>query len=123
MALGLEKRESLVAMYMDLSKAFDCLDHSLLIKKSKQFGIEGQSARWLISCLSNRVQSVKFKGKTSGKECINIGVPQGSILGPTLFIMFINNLLSTFSRPGVNIIAYADNTNYIVNGTSVEALI
>ena len=77
---------------MDLSKAFDCLPHDLLIAKLEAYGIGRSSLLLLMPYLKHRRQSVKIKGIRSLFQLIKSGVPQGSILGPILFNIFINVL-------------------------------
>ena len=80
------------AILMDLSKAFDCLPHDLLIAKLEAYGLDRGALKLLLSYLNNRKQSVKVKGVKSILQLIKNSVPQGSILGPILFSIFINDI-------------------------------
>ena len=78
-------------LFVDLSKAFDTLGHSGLITKLQSYGIKGQALQWFTNYLFARHQVVQFNNQTSEKFPFTCGVPQGSILGPVLFLIFFNN--------------------------------
>ena len=80
------------AVFVDLAKAFDCVDHAILLKKLTGYGICGGVHSWLKSFLCGRTQQVVFKGNLSSKGPITVGVPQGSILGPLFFSIYVNDL-------------------------------
>ena len=98
-----------INIYLDMSKAFDILDHRILIDKLKYYGITGTALDLFISYLSNRKQYVDFKGIKSNTLDIKSGVPQGSILGPLLFIIFINDFSKSSNL--FDFIIYADDTS------------
>lgn len=105
---------------VDFKKAFDLVDHKILLKKMKQYKLSDDSLSWFSSYLLNRKQKVSVNNAVSEDAYILDGVPQGSILGPLLFIMFINDLpLYTNS---VNTDMYADDTNLYVSGESKSAI-
>ena len=75
-----------------LTKGFDTVSHEILIHKLKKYGITGNALNWFTSYLSNHVQFVKYNNSISQSKHIYIGIPQGTILGPILFLLYINDL-------------------------------
>ena len=102
-------------------KAFDTVNHSILLDKLYIYGIRGPALSWITSYLSNRCQYVVYNGYESERKYINCGVPQGSILGPLLFLIYINDLpaVSKLFMP----ILFADDTNLFCTSQNVNSLI
>ena len=104
----LDKGKTPINVYLDLSKAFDTLDHNILLHKLKYYGIEGTALCLFESYLNERQQYVDFEVTPSNCNRILTGVPQGSVLGPLLFIIYINDIAR--SSKHFNFIIYADDT-------------
>src|SRR6218665_1026317 len=98
-----------LGVFFDISKGFDTVNHGLLINKLENIGIIGVVKNWFIDYLHNRGQYVCFKGVVSQPTLITCGVPQGSILGPLLFLLYINDLASVSSI--LTFILFANDTN------------
>ena len=96
---------------MDLSKAFDTIDHNILYIKLRHYGINGVPLNWLINYLTGRQQFVKLDDEISNTLPISTGVTQGSILGPLLFILYINDLHMASDK--FKAILYADDTTLV----------
>ena len=97
--------------FVDLEKAFDTVNHYILISKLDHYGISGKSKDWITSYLSNRNQHVKLNGVKSNDKVITCGVPQGSILGPLLFTIYINDMHK--AMPNSSFFHFADATNLL----------
>ncbi|CAB4020456.1 Hypothetical predicted protein [Paramuricea clavata] len=99
-------------IYLDFAKAFDSVDHQILLRKLKSYGVPGRLLDWFRDYLSGRTQRVVVEGVPSSWVPVISGVPQGSILGPILFAVFINDLPEVISN-GSSEAMYADDTNAV----------
>jgi hypothetical protein len=114
---ALNEKKHTVAIFCDLRKAFDTVNHDILLKKLFKMGIRGVELHWFRDYLSNRKQFVFLDGKSSSLLDILIGVPQGSILGPLLFLLYINDLpLCT----ELMLILFADDTTLSASGDDLN---
>ena len=106
---------------MDLSKAFDTIDHHILIQKLKYYGVRGNALNWFISYLSDRKQYVVVNGVKSTTQCSTCGVPQGSVLGPLLFLIYINDIANSSNI--VTFSLFADDTCGTLSNKNINTLI
>ena len=100
------EKEKIGACFLDISKCFDCIDHELLLFKLRKYGVINNEITWFTSFLSDRKQSVFCHGNISDAKNIRVGIPQGIILGPSLFLIFINDISECIRSCTCNI--YAD---------------
>ena len=107
-------------VFVDLQKAFDTVDHKILLAKLNHYGIRGVSNDWFKSYLFNRNQYVSINGYESGLAALNCGVPQGSVLGPLLFLLYINDLNQAINFCKVH--HFADDTNLLCLSNSIKKL-
>ena len=98
---SLDTGDLLIGVFLDLKKAFDTVDHKILLDKMHAYGISGNILRWFRSYLINRSQFVSYDDRQSAIQSITCGVPQGSILGPLLFIIYMNYICRRILSNGI----------------------
>lgn len=116
----LDNKQFSIGIFIDLSKAFDTIDHNILIRKLQCYGIRGSVLDWFKSYLNNRQQYTCINDANSDVKQVTCGVPQGSILGPLLFIIYINDIVHASDI--ANLIMFADDTNLFYSNNSLDTL-
>lgn len=116
----LDAGDSFLTVFIDFSKAFDTVNHSILLKKLHHIGFRGNSYNWFQSYLSNRKQYVTIHDSTSDYRDVTIGVPQGSTLGPLLFIIYINDLCNCLLY--LDALHFADDTTLFIGGSNLRLI-
>ena len=107
-------------VFIDLTKAFDTIDHEIILRKMSYLGVDQAAIKWFSSYLSGRTQRCNVSGKLSSARTLSCGVPQGSILGPLLFLIYINDLPN--SLRGAVPRMFADDTNLTLSAKTLTEL-
>ena len=118
---ALDRGECVIGVFLDFSKAFDTVDHSILKMKLNKYRIKGTQLKWFEDYINDRKQYITYNNSAKSKsQTIKCGVPQGSILGPLLFLIYINDL-STVSEACLPIL-FADDTNILITGINIDVM-
>lgn len=124
---SLEQNDIPLGLFLDLSKAYDTLNYDILLIKLQYYGFRDFTLKWFESYLSNRKQVVILKncnGVKSESDDITLGIPQGSVIGPILFLVYINDILEiTENINYCNIVTYADDTNLLIKAKNMPELL
>lgn len=120
-------KDAMMGLFLDLSKAYDCLNYKILIEKLEKYGLRGNALSWVDSYLSGRSQMVAVAGESgtflSHTEEVTMGIPQGSVVGPLLFVIYVNDLRSVVNRQNHRMICYADDTNLLIKHKQLDNLL
>ena len=120
-ATAIDEKQLSIGVFIDLRKAFDTIDHSLLLQKMERYGIRGVTNDWLKSYLNNRLQYVDINNTASQLRRVTCGVPQGSVLGPKLFILYLNDIFTVSNI--LKFVTFADDTNLLCSGKDLKDLL
>ena len=118
---ALDHKDYAICIFLDLEKAFDTISHEILLKKLEHYGFRGHSNIFFKSYLSNRKQYCLVNGKQTDYQNISFGVPQGSVLGPLFFLIFINDISMAMSKCNGKL--FADDTSLLLHHKQINVLI
>ena len=121
---SLDKQKIVGGLFRDLQKAFDCVNHNILLAKLEFYGVSGIANKLLKSNLNNRYQRTVIKDNMNNKissewDLVKHGVPQGSILGPLLFLVYVNDLSRTINKLASTVL-FADDTSIIISNSNQD---
>ena len=115
------EKQTTLGVFLDFSKAFDTVDHDILLQKLEVYGIRGLALSWFRSYLTDRLQFVSYDNVYSTRKRVTTGVPQGSVLGPLLFLLYINDMTNVCND--LFPIPFADDSNLFITGENINDLI
>ena len=117
---AMDRKENTIGVFLDLSKAFDTVNHNIMLRKLEFYGIRGIALQWFKHYLSGRKQYVMFNNTQSSMQYITCGVPQGSVLGPLLFLIYINDIPNCLKHS--KSIVFADDTTIFTSCNNMNTL-
>ena len=117
---NMDKRLFSCAVFIDLKKAFDTVDHKILLDKLNYYGLRGIDNQWFSSYLTNRTQTTEINSFISDKEVVSCGVPQGSVPGPLLFLLYVNDI--QYCSRKLKFFLFADDTNVLYSHENFKTL-
>ena len=120
-ARSIDSSRHTIGIFLDLSKAFDTINHNILLYKLSHYGIRGKALEWFRNYLTNRRQFVHINGISSSKQPVSCGVPQGSLLGPLLFLIYINDIQNSSNI--LQFILFADDSNIFFSHSNPTELV
>ena len=118
--LDATKGDAVFQVFLDLKKAFDTVNHDILIQKLEHYGVRGASLNWFTSYLTGRIQFTYCNSKSSDRRTVTCGVPQGSVLGPLFFLLYINDLPNISNK--LKFYLFADDTNIFYQSNDLDSL-
>ena len=117
---AIENKQNTLSVFLDLSKAFDTIDHKILLHKLELYGVRGLALNWFQSYLTDRKQYVLYNNVQSQTLDITCGVPQGSVLGRLLFLVYVNDIANCLTRS--KLISFADDTTVFFSSKCINNL-
>lgn len=119
---NLDSKKYVIGIYLDVAKAFDSVDHNILLHKLYSYGIRGVMHDWFRNYLTNRQLYTVVNNHSSDYTTMTCGIPQGSVLGPLLFLIYINDIHKSVTDSDCNLKLFADDTNLFISGSDLTML-